>query len=362
MMMTDLSLPSVIRAARKQRGLTQHQIASQLGISEPTYRRVERGDSALHIPQLRVLARMLKLAPSALGLADDVPPIGGDDFLRMVWALFTAGRNDTLRPLLPSLLVFLGDQRQRPTDLMVQGYHVAMTLLRDQGNLDLAQVVGNQAVVVSADLPSIDNYASALFGRSRVAVDSAAATSDVHMRVRLLDQAHRDADHAAALADRCRPIIRAILLMNQGEIIARAGGSAKAAWAALDQAVALAGRYAGTDESGHVLHPSGVLHIRARVGLYGAGTLDDAEDDILNALELLPGPQHRWRADMLVTFAAIQSRQGDPDAALGTATSVIDSIRQMDSTRIRNRLHDVLLSVPTTREQRALVRKLNRKN
>lgn len=361
-MMLDLSIPSVLRAARKRRGLTQQQVASQLGISEPTYRRVESGEAALHIPQLRALARVLELAPAALGLADDIPPIGGDDFLRMVWGLFTAGRNDILRPLLPSLLVFLGDRNRPSTALTVRGYQVAMTLLRDQGDLNLARIVGDRAVEVSSYLPSIDDQAFTLFGRSRVAVDSAVNTNDTHKAMGLLDQARVDAEQAAAFASRCRPVVRAILLMNQGEILVRSGGSTQVARAALDQAVALAGRHAGTDELGHVLHPAGVLHIRARAGLYGAGRLDDAEDDILNALELLPGTQHRWRADMIVTFAGIQARQGDPDAALGTAKSVIDSIRQMDSVRILNRLHGVLLSLPKTREQRVMLRDLNRKN
>jgi transcriptional regulator with XRE-family HTH domain len=63
-----------IRLALKRRKLTQTQVAERTGLSKPTLRKIERGESSVSIGHyLLVLA--------VLGLADDMAKVASDDVL-----------------------------------------------------------------------------------------------------------------------------------------------------------------------------------------------------------------------------------------------------------------------------------------
>jgi transcriptional regulator with XRE-family HTH domain len=66
----------VIREHRKARGLTQKQLASELGVEARTLRMYENGERALeNISDLRRIAQLLKIDPVELGLAASRQPI-----------------------------------------------------------------------------------------------------------------------------------------------------------------------------------------------------------------------------------------------------------------------------------------------
>ncbi|MEO3859439.1 helix-turn-helix transcriptional regulator [Acrocarpospora sp. B8E8] len=67
---------TVVRLARRTRGLTQDQLGARVGYSAATISRLETGQQALHdIDTLRLLARELAIPPSWLGLS----PLAPDD-------------------------------------------------------------------------------------------------------------------------------------------------------------------------------------------------------------------------------------------------------------------------------------------
>ncbi|HEX5749205.1 MAG TPA: helix-turn-helix domain-containing protein [Archangium sp.] len=72
------SLGDVARAARERLGLTQAQVARQLGIVPNVYGRIERGHMMPAVPTLRRLALVLGLSADvllALGRADVAPSL-----------------------------------------------------------------------------------------------------------------------------------------------------------------------------------------------------------------------------------------------------------------------------------------------
>jgi transcriptional regulator with XRE-family HTH domain len=56
----------VILQHRNRRGLHQNELAGALGITQSAYSRIEKGDTTISIPQLRVMARRLGVDASVL--------------------------------------------------------------------------------------------------------------------------------------------------------------------------------------------------------------------------------------------------------------------------------------------------------
>jgi transcriptional regulator with XRE-family HTH domain len=56
----------VLKWYREGHGLQQYHIASNLGISQPAYSRIEAGGTSVTISQLRIVARRLNVAPSEI--------------------------------------------------------------------------------------------------------------------------------------------------------------------------------------------------------------------------------------------------------------------------------------------------------
>jgi len=56
----------VLLGHRGRKGLQQNDLAAALGVSQSAYSRIEQGDTTISIPQLRVIARRLGIAPSDL--------------------------------------------------------------------------------------------------------------------------------------------------------------------------------------------------------------------------------------------------------------------------------------------------------
>jgi len=56
----------VIQQLRKNAGVDQVEMANALGISQPGYSKLESGGSAMSLPQIRKIARALKMTPSAI--------------------------------------------------------------------------------------------------------------------------------------------------------------------------------------------------------------------------------------------------------------------------------------------------------
>ena len=53
-----------IRAARKERGISQRDLARALGMAQSTLSRIERGERRLGVDQLIAIARALGVSPS----------------------------------------------------------------------------------------------------------------------------------------------------------------------------------------------------------------------------------------------------------------------------------------------------------
>lgn len=57
---------TVVEHHRKRRSLTQEAMARALGVSQSAYSRLEQGQSAMSVTQLRAVAAQLNLSPGAL--------------------------------------------------------------------------------------------------------------------------------------------------------------------------------------------------------------------------------------------------------------------------------------------------------
>src|SRR5947209_3333399 len=69
-MTRNARLGEIIKSARKKKGLTQLELAGELGINEKTLRNYESGETVLdNISLLRNIAEILSIEPEQLGLA-----------------------------------------------------------------------------------------------------------------------------------------------------------------------------------------------------------------------------------------------------------------------------------------------------
>lgn len=59
-------LGQVLQFHRQRAGLQQNDVASALGILQPAYSRIEKGDTAMTVAQLRIVARSLGMAPAQI--------------------------------------------------------------------------------------------------------------------------------------------------------------------------------------------------------------------------------------------------------------------------------------------------------
>jgi transcriptional regulator with XRE-family HTH domain len=59
-------LGRLLQHYREQQGMPQAQVAAMLGILQPSYSRIEKGDTAITVTQLRILARVFGLRPSQI--------------------------------------------------------------------------------------------------------------------------------------------------------------------------------------------------------------------------------------------------------------------------------------------------------
>lgn len=94
-------LGRVICHYRERLGIHQHQIATALGISQSAYSRLEKGQSAMSVTQLRVIASQLGIPPARV--LDDVDRYA--QALRHQGALIT---DDKQQSSSAGLLVALG--------------------------------------------------------------------------------------------------------------------------------------------------------------------------------------------------------------------------------------------------------------
>jgi transcriptional regulator with XRE-family HTH domain len=75
--------PTHIRAWRKFRGLSQEQLAEQVGLTQATIARLERGDIAYSQPVLEAMAEALNCQPADLIMRDPKQP-------GSIWSLWDA--------------------------------------------------------------------------------------------------------------------------------------------------------------------------------------------------------------------------------------------------------------------------------
>ncbi len=59
-------LGRILQYYREQLGLQQIDVAGPLGIMQPAYSRIEKGDTSLTVTQLRIVARTLNMHPSRI--------------------------------------------------------------------------------------------------------------------------------------------------------------------------------------------------------------------------------------------------------------------------------------------------------
>jgi transcriptional regulator with XRE-family HTH domain len=59
-------LGQLLQHYRQQRGLQQADVAAALGILQPAYSRIEKGDTSITVTQLRIVARTLNMRPSLI--------------------------------------------------------------------------------------------------------------------------------------------------------------------------------------------------------------------------------------------------------------------------------------------------------
>jgi DNA-binding XRE family transcriptional regulator/uncharacterized phage-associated protein len=72
------SLSSSIELARLERGYTQEQVARALGVSRPTYVKIESGKNELTLRQAKVLSSMLRISMDEILGASDGPSVFSD--------------------------------------------------------------------------------------------------------------------------------------------------------------------------------------------------------------------------------------------------------------------------------------------
>jgi transcriptional regulator with XRE-family HTH domain len=59
-------LGQLLQHYRQQRGLQQADVAASLGILQPAYSRIEKGDTSITVAQLRIVARRLGMKPGQI--------------------------------------------------------------------------------------------------------------------------------------------------------------------------------------------------------------------------------------------------------------------------------------------------------
>ena len=74
----DIALAERICRLRNERGLSQADVASSLGMSRPSYINIEKGKKELTLSQLKVLASLLSIAPEELQF--EITMIASNDF------------------------------------------------------------------------------------------------------------------------------------------------------------------------------------------------------------------------------------------------------------------------------------------
>lgn len=84
---------SRIRETRLQRNLSQSHVASVVGISLPTYRKIEAGDGSI---EFRHVARTLAVLGYADALADLIPPVAPEVSIKQL--MESSGRKRASQP------------------------------------------------------------------------------------------------------------------------------------------------------------------------------------------------------------------------------------------------------------------------
>src|ERR1700712_4515879 len=59
-------LGQILQHHRQRLGLQQADVAAALGILQPAYSRIEKGDTSITVTQLRIVARTLNMRPSQI--------------------------------------------------------------------------------------------------------------------------------------------------------------------------------------------------------------------------------------------------------------------------------------------------------
>lgn len=77
--MDDNSIKEIISILREQKGISQTEMASRIGVDRNTYRNLEKGDTRLLSPHLESIARELGTSPERLILGVELP--GQNPFL-----------------------------------------------------------------------------------------------------------------------------------------------------------------------------------------------------------------------------------------------------------------------------------------
>lgn len=114
-----------IRAARKQKGLTQEDVADMIGMSPNHFGKVERGDRPINLQRLSQLSQVLEVPLEKLvegaAVADDdgvVPPAelsDGSDFLDSMENLAKGCSDDALRVMLRLCAVVADEDKTKPS-------------------------------------------------------------------------------------------------------------------------------------------------------------------------------------------------------------------------------------------------------
>lgn len=120
----------VVAIARKTRGMTQEALAVAAGITRPTLRGIERGDTA---PQADKLMPVLR----ALGLVDDLDHPDVTEFLARLRPLLQQLDADTRARLMPALVQMVA----RALEVEVTSDELAQARRRREAQSDVGRIV-----------------------------------------------------------------------------------------------------------------------------------------------------------------------------------------------------------------------------
>ena len=370
-------LAEILRDARRRLGLSQADVAAIVGVCATTYGRFERGHydestPRLTVSQRRTVATHLGIDPDRLGVPSrNALPLRDEIVQHLLWQAYYSGDTTIARRAVPDYVVALHEQWGAPTlpfPVLSQGYQMVSTLVRDAGHSQAAWIAADRGVTLAermaattaAQQEEICHLSAAGRMRRGRAAMSIADTADAAQKDHWVQAAMRDAQSMVVLAERCRPALHAVLLVEAGKLLA-AGGQ-EVPKQVRTTALTLAQTAAGRDPSGVYLTESGILHALAEITLLrfqapGAPPVDrreaqEALTQVSLATRSLSGTPARWTPQMRMTQVGLLLAIGDVETAIRTTDLLLSHSPTFTSVLTWTRLQRSLARIPTTQPDR----------